>query len=641
MTGQTAGTTDAELDLRAYFEESHDLYCEISLDGRYRYLNQAWEAALGYKVSEMVGTHFEHWLHPEDRSESKTSFENAKAPDKGLFRNRHRHKDGHYVTFLWSGRHDVKRQTVYAHARNVTEDRRKSTILHTITEIQDTYIRHGTNKQGLFDKILAKILTATESEHGFIAEVREIDPNGAKLTNIFSSTPEFNHETVTTLTADTIETAKPSISNRTSDIHTSSDSIKIRTILTVPLHYLGEFIGIVGIANRSGGYSEAFFENIKSVIEATASVVGLYFASARENALRERFMVVVENLPIMLTEFGPDGRITWANRCYRERLVLKEADFSDANLLGITISDSKEEERARNFMLSGRTDWQDFTLTSRSGESFPSIWTNIRLKDGRAIGIGQDMTDRRAAEAKMIQSSKMASLGEMSAGVSHEINNPLTVIQGSAYRAIGNLKSAAINLEKHGDVEADLNRIIQNCDRIARIVRGLRAFSRNVEHEPFTPTPLTSVIEDVMNLAHERFVNDQIKLTIDLETQFVLECRPVQLGQVLMNLLNNAYDAVNDSNSREKSVSISAVQVDKMLQISVEDSGPGIPPDVQNRIFEPFFTTKGIGKGTGLGLSISKGIVESHHGRIWLDTAVHRTRFVIELPLRQTSSASA
>jgi C4-dicarboxylate-specific signal transduction histidine kinase len=237
----------------------------------------------------------------------------------------------------------------------------------------------------------------------------------------------------------------------------------------------------------------------------------------------------------------------------------------------------------------------------------------------------------------MIQSSKMASLGEMSAGVSHEINNPLAIIQGSAFRAIQNLEAADPSnwLHHRDDVEGDLNRIIQNCDRIARIVRGLRAFSRSAEHEPFMPTPLSSVIDDVMNLAFERFVNHRIKMHIDLAEIITLDCRPVQLGQVLMNLLNNAYDAVIENDESKREVWVQAMLEGEVVVISVEDSGHGIPLSLHNRILEPFFTTKDVGRGTGLGLSISKGIIESHSGRLWLDPSSERTRFVIELPLHQ------
>lgn len=629
----------AELGLREYFEGSLDLYCEIDDQGVFQFVNRAWELTLGHPILNLIGRPFVDFLHPDDRAHSVDVFQDPDPPGKGFFRNRYRHKNGHYLTFLWSGHTDHKRRLTYAHARDVTDEFRKSNLLGRVASIQNTYMRYGTNKRGLFDQVLQELLKATESELGFIGEIRDGTLNGAKFLGVYAITGGLERQNLTALSAHSIETGTTTIVNDLAHLPKplDSDESKISSFCGVPLYYSGEHIGMIGVANRRGGYSEEFLDKMKPVIEATASVVGLFHASQRENALRERFMVTVENLPIMLTEFGPDGRITWANRFFREKLGWSESEIASTDLLPEILDQSPEEERARTFMLSGRTDWQDFNLRGKDGKYFQSSWTNVRLKDGRAIGIGQDISDRRAAEAKMVQSSKMASLGEMSAGVSHEINNPLAIIQGSAFRAIQNLEgsSGEEGAHKRDDVEGDLNRIIQNCDRIARIVRGLRAFSRSADHEPFIPTPLATVIEDVLNLAHERFKSQNIELHIELGEPHIIDCRPVQMAQVLMNLLNNAYDAVSEHSGPLRAVWVRAKEVGDHIQISVEDTGPGIPPDVQNRILEPFFTTKDIGKGTGLGLSISKGIIESHEGRLWLDASSKRTRFVIELPIRQ------
>lgn len=227
----------------------------------------------------------------------------------------------------------------------------------------------------------------------------------------------------------------------------------------------------------------------------------------------------------------------------------------------------------------------------------------------------------------------MASLGEMSAGVSHEINNPLTIIHGSSFHALQKVQKGKLNTN---EVESDLHCIIQNCDRIARIVRGLRAFSRNAEHEPFTPTPISVIIEDVLDLAKERFRNNQIELIIELEYAELIDCRSIQIAQVLMNLLNNSYDAVyGRPNAKVKIRCAQSAQADDRVQIEVSDTGPGIPFENQQKIMDPFFTTKDVGKGTGLGLSISKGIVESHFGQLSLDSQAKLTTFIIELPKKQ------
>ena len=628
-------TTDADFGLRDYFEGSLDLYCELTPEGIFIYANSAWEKKLGYLPNEIIGKNFAEFLHPGDIIKSNETYRHRDPPDKGFFRNRYRHKDGSYVTLMWSGHLAPHRKSTYAHARDVTNEVRKAMLLEHVAAIQDTYMNHGTNKRGLLDQVLKEIVEATESEYGFIGEIRENILSGTRFLSPYATTAGFENQNLAALSESSIESGAAVVNNNPQSFPRplQKSEAPLNAFVSIPLYYLGEYIGLFGIAKCYGRYDADVVDKLKTLVEATASVVGLYQASFRENALRERFMVIVENLPIMLTEYDSKGRITWANKFYRERIGLTENEIAVDDIRDRSMADDEEAKRAIKFMLSGRTDWEDFNLRSSTGQVFPSTWTNVRLKDGRAIGIGQDLTDRRLAESKMIQSSKMASLGEMSAGVSHEINNPLAIIQGSAFRAIQNLSDAA---NRRDEVEGDLNRIIQNCDRIARIVRGLRAFSRSVEHEPFMPTPLATVVEDVLNLAHERFKSQNISLHIELGAPAIIDCRPVQLGQVLMNLLNNAFDAVSEGPKTSRDIWVHAKVVGENIQIAVEDSGVGIPKAVQERILEPFFTTKAVGKGTGLGLSISKGIIESHNGRLWLDTQSKKTRFVIEIPIRQS-----
>lgn len=617
---------DADLSLRDYFDGSLDLFCEISLEGRFQFVNSAWTTLLGYASCELIGQNFEDFLHPLDRMRSRKVFDDRDSQGKRSFRNRYRHKNGSYLTFLWSGHVDHRRGVVFGHARDVSDDMIESSLLSRVAAIQDVYMRMGTKNRNLFEQILTELLPALECTDGFIADIHTDEITAERSLSVYARTVGISIEMVTNSVAEVIRTGR-------ADSHGATEQ---NSFCVIPLHDLGQLVGIIGVAHRHGGFTPEFLRLAKPVIEVIGSIMVLYNSSLRENALRERFVVIVENLPMMLTEYGPDGNVTWANKYFRDKLGFSEAEIaSGPELTGVLKSDA---ERARTFMLSGRTDWEEFTLHNRNGESFQSVWTNIRLKDGRAIGIGQDVTERRIAEAKMIQSSKMASLGEMSAGVSHEINNPLTIIQGSAFRALqnlGNLNQMTAT-QSRDEVEGDLNRIIQNCDRIARIVRGLLAFCRSAEHEPFLPTPLSSVVDDVLNLAYERFINHKIKIEISLQDSPTLDCRPVQLGQVLMNLLNNAYDAVSVCEEDKRIVWVHVTTTATTVQISVEDSGPGISIAVRDRILEPFFTTKDVGKGTGLGLSISKGIIDSHGGKLWLDTASKRTRFVVQLPLRQT-----
>jgi signal transduction histidine kinase/Na+-transporting methylmalonyl-CoA/oxaloacetate decarboxylase gamma subunit len=226
-----------------------------------------------------------------------------------------------------------------------------------------------------------------------------------------------------------------------------------------------------------------------------------------------------------------------------------------------------------------------------------------------------------------IQSAKLSSLGEMASGIAHEINNPLTIIS-----------SLAMTLKKPKSVEkADiklnesLDKMILTVERIAKIIRGLRSFSRDSFDDPMIPTSLKKIFECTMDLTQEKIKNRNILLTIKPFDDVLVECREIQIAQVLMNLISNSIDVLHDLETRW--ITIEVQNKDEKVFIFVSDSGIKIKDEVVAKIMQPFFTTKEIGKGTGLGLSISKGIIENHHGHFSYDHKATHTTFIIELPL--------
>lgn len=172
--------------------------------------------------------------------------------------------------------------------------------------------------------------------------------------------------------------------------------------------------------------------------------------------------------------------------------------------------------------------------------------------------------------------------------------------------------------------------------RIAKTVRSLRAFSRDGENDPFEASPLAKIFEDTIELCTERMRQNQIKLSVDMPPlDVVVECRAVQISQVLLNLLNNSYDAISEIEVSERWIRISYSVREADCEISVENGGPKIPPEVCEHIMRPFFTTKPAGKGTGLGLSISQRILHAHSGQLEIDPYSKHTRFIFSLKRHQ------
>lgn len=228
---------------------------------------------------------------------------------------------------------------------------------------------------------------------------------------------------------------------------------------------------------------------------------------------------------------------------------------------------------------------------------------------------------------KSYLSAKLASIGEMAGGIAHEINNPLAIIDGNisiVERMIDQEKPDKSNIRKR------IKKIQQMVSRIASIITGLRYFSRDASGEDYELTSTTKIIDDTVSLCHERFKSRGVKLAINSKSQTDFFCRPIQISQVLLNLLNNAFDVIESEESPE--ITIETFEKDDKICFTVSDNGPGIPNEIQDKILEPFFTTKPVGSGTGLGLSISKGIIESHQGSFYLDTRSPQTTFVILIP---------
>ncbi len=255
----------------------------------------------------------------------------------------------------------------------------------------------------------------------------------------------------------------------------------------------------------------------------------------------------------------------------------------------------------------------------------------IRSSEGtpiRILGTAQDVTERQLLQAQLIQASKMASLGEMAGGVAHEINTPLGVITLLTSHA---RRLVAENKLEMAALPGMFEKLEAMAMRIAKIVKGLRSFSREGAGDVFQETSVESILEDTLSLCEERFRSQQIMLfRTQVPSSLTMEARSVQIGQVLLNLLNNANDAV--SGKPDPWIRLEVIERNEFIDIRITDSGKGIPRLIQDKIFQPFFTTKDIGSGTGLGLSISAGIVKAHGGQLTIDNESPNTCFSIRLP---------
>lgn len=218
--------------------------------------------------------------------------------------------------------------------------------------------------------------------------------------------------------------------------------------------------------------------------------------------------------------------------------------------------------------------------------------------------------------------SKLASLGEMSASIAHEINNPLAIIEGST-RILLRFQ------EFPNQIKPYIEKIEKSTNRINKIVTGLRKYSRvsDNEKQTFQPHSIKLIINEALSLIDLNLKQNFIEIHVHCETESLIFCNEIEIEQVIINLINNSIDEIKNSDHRW--INLSVTELDSEVVIEIKDSGIGITEEVAEKLFQPFFTTKAVGEGTGLGLSIVKGILDAHNALIQLKKNCPNTCFEI------------
>lgn len=333
-----------------------------------------------------------------------------------------------------------------------------------------------------------------------------------------------------------------------------------------------------------------------------------------------------------------DGRVRYVNTRLAQLFGLdlrtseRGRDF-DSLLREIRGSLREAEPVVRRWREQARVAQQPFVeeveVTRPSRRVIERLARPILGLEGRPVGwleVYRDVTGARLIQTKLLQTEKMAAIGQLVSGIAHELNNPLTSIQGYAQLLLAK--------DSGPERSADAKRIYQEAERAARIVKNLLLFARETRPEP-RPVNLNEIVERTLALRSYELKVENIAVECDLERPAPITLADSnQIQQVLLNLIVNAEHAMQSARGSGRLRLRTRRVGPARVALEVSDDGPGIPREIQSRIFDPFFTTKPVGIGTGLGLSLVYGIVHQHGGDISVDSEPGRgTTFLVELPL--------
>jgi signal transduction histidine kinase len=340
--------------------------------------------------------------------------------------------------------------------------------------------------------------------------------------------------------------------------------------------------------------------------------------------------------PVLLVT--PDGIIIDANNAALNAAKKSRSEILGQGICKIIHGGSSPHIKCplEEFLITRSSRVEETTLPGLAGEYLLTI-SPVKDHDSiirKILLVARELTSDEMRKADSLRTAQMAAIGELAAGVAHEVNNPITGIINLAQLLLDDSEKESLQAEL-------LDRIVQEGERIALITKNLLSFARESKNDN-EPIGIVQVIRDSISLVEHQCRKDGIKIITDYSAD---PCQVsgnfTQLQQVILNLLSNARFALNErypESSPEKVIEISCTPFiiedrKPVIQICIKDSGTGIPQGILKRLFEPFFTTKPSGKGTGLGLSISYGIVQDHGGIIKVDSIMHKyTKMIIELP---------
>ena len=338
------------------------------------------------------------------------------------------------------------------------------------------------------------------------------------------------------------------------------------------------------------------------------------------------FETIVRHFPDIIHSVDSEGNILFTNKKACKMLGYSQEKLLSMNILDLYADEVLEKVKKGFSQLkkSGEKKVRESLLKDREGSNIPVEIRSFGIYDDngrflRTFSIIRDISDIKDLQASLIHAGRLAAVGEMAAGIAHDIKNPLNVLllanemAGQAINQMG--ESDPESLES---IEKSLQHISKASQKILKLSEHLTNFARGMK-EKYEIVDLAAVLKDSLFLTQNKIIGACVDVRNGIEKgTYITRGAPNQLEQVFVNLISNACDAMEGPEERQLSISMGACRKNgtRFWRCDISDTGTGIPPESLGEIFQSFYTTKEKGKGTGLGLSIARGIIENHEGEI-------------------------
>jgi len=593
---------------RALMENSLDAVTILGDDGTIRYESPSYERLLGFKPEEKVGSDLFERIHPDDVTRVAELFSEFLQNRGGILHTevRAQHKDG-----TW--------RFIEARGNNLLDNPIVKGIVVNLTDVTERR-RMQEELQLLSDAV--KMTTESVTIADINRRILEINEAGLRM--------QGANDKSELLGIDPFEVIAPE--DREKALEIMAKVLEVGHIRNVQYHVL-----------RKDG-SKILIETSVSVMKGEKGEAKAIVAVARditerrrlEEALRrseERLRRYLESSPDGIYVSDLKGNFIYGNNAAERLIGYMKEELIGKSFLDLGVLPPEQVLKAAQLLelnTAGKpTGPDEFELIRKDGSR---VWVEIStypITEGgstEVIGIARDITKRKHMEQQLQLAGRLAAVGELAAGVAHELNNPLAVIQGYS-----ELLTSRQDLDE--SVRKDVDTIYREALRASKITKNLLSFAR--QHDPEKRyISINEVVEKTLELrAHQMKVNN-IELVTELQPDLPGTMADFyQMQQVFTNIVINAEQAMADANGGGKLV-VRTQRLDNFVQVSFADNGPGISEENLKRIFDPFFTTKDVGKGTGLGLSICYGIVQAHQGRMYARSKLGEgAAFFVEIPI--------